>query len=172
MCANRDTDASAALHEMLAKYPGTPGVHYLNGLHLVANDPEAARGEFEKELQITPSHAAARVQIAIIDIRTDDAANAARLATEALRLEPDNALAHAVLARAYMQQSQFEKALPELQTAANLAPQNAQIHLYLEQVYSHLGRKSEALQEKTAYLRLHSAHEGNMPALETTNTKP
>jgi tetratricopeptide (TPR) repeat protein len=169
MCANRDTPASSALRELVTKYPREPGVHYLNGLHLVANDPEAARGEFQKELQISPSHIPARLQIAIIDIRTDDPAAAAALATQALHLEPDNALAHAVLGRADMQQSQFEKALPELLAAAKLAPENAQIHLYLEQVYGRLGRNAEAQQEKAAFLRLHSAHDSTgLPALEAT----
>lgn len=169
MCANRDSDASRALGEMLAKYPREPGVHYLNGLRVVANDPEAARAEFQQELQISPAHVPARLQIAIIDIRADEAAAAAALAMQAVRLQPDNALAHVVLGRAEMQQSQFEKALPELLSAAKLAPENPQIHLYLEQVFGRLGRTAEAQQEKATFLRLRSIHDNNgLPALEAT----
>src|SRR5579884_144392 len=138
--ADKDRDATQLLQQLLAQYSNEPGVHYLNAMHLLAHDPEAARSEFQKELQISPDHVAARLQIAILDIRAGDPAAAVTLAREALRLQPDNALGHAALARAYMQQNDYPKALPELQAAARIAPLNPQIHLYLEQVYRRLGK--------------------------------
>ena len=173
MSANRDAEATAALREMLAKYPQEPGVHYLNGLHVLANDPDAAMSEFQKELQISPNHVPSRLQMAIIDIRQDKAAGAVPLAQQAVRLDPENALAHAVLGRAEMQEAEYAKALPHLQAAAKLTPSNPQIHLYLQQVYSRLGRAVEANQEKAEFLRLHSAQDASASSrLDTASDKP
>lgn len=166
--AAHDADANKALHELLTAYANEPGVHYLKGIYLLSHDPEAARSEFEKELAISPAHVPARLQIAIIDIRTGHADQAARTALEAVRLEPGNALGHTVLARAYMLQNNSAKAVPELQAAAQLAPANPQIHLYLQQVYSRLGNTAGAAKEKAAFIRLHSAGQ-SVPSPEPTD---
>ncbi len=161
MSAARDGDAVEPLRELAAQFPKEPGVHYLNGIYLMAHDPAAARAEFQKELQISPSHVAARLQIAILDIRAGDSAPAAALSLQAVRLQPENPLARAVLGRAYMQQNEFAKALPELLSAAKLAPTNPQLHLYLQQVYRRLGRTAEAQKELAEFVRLHSEHDSS-----------
>jgi cytochrome c-type biogenesis protein CcmH/NrfG len=88
-------------------------------------------------------------------------------------MQPENALAHAVLGRAEMQQNEYAKALPDLQAAARLAPSNPQIHLYLEQVYARLGRTTEAQHEKAEFLRLHARRDAaGLPDLEAASVKP
>jgi tetratricopeptide (TPR) repeat protein len=159
MSAARDADAAKDLSQLVAQFPNEAGVHYLDGLCLMAHEGEKARAEFQRELQINPAHVAARLQIAILSIRSGDPREAAVLAREAVRRQPGNALAHAVLARAYMQQNELIKAMPELQTAARIAPLNAQIHLYLEQVYSRLGKTPEAEKEKAEFVKLRSRHD-------------
>jgi predicted Zn-dependent protease len=157
MASEHETEAAKCLEQVIAQYPKEPGVHYLNGIHLLARDPDAARNQFEKELQINPSYMAAKLQIAMLDIRASNTQEAVNLAQEVVRVEPRNALARTVLARAYMQQEESAKAAPELEAAAKLAPQNPQIHLYLEQVYNRLGKTGEAQKEKAEFLRLRSA---------------
>ena len=153
------TDAAPVFEQLLSSYPNQAGVHYLHGIYLLDHNPEAARAEFERELQISPLHALARLQIAILDIRGGDAAKAIPLAEAALKLEPQNALAHAVLGRAYMDLGEFAKAIPELKTSAQLAPENPQLHLYLGQAYRHLGRTQEADKEMAEFVRLKKSAE-------------
>ncbi len=156
LSAEHEAQAGQLLQQLVAQYPAEPGVHYLNGIYLLGQDQAAARAEFDKELQISPSNAAARLQIAILEIRADHPDRAIVLARQALALEPDNALGHAVLARAYMDQREFVQALGELKRAASFAPQNAQIHFYLQQVYRQLGKTAEAEKETAEFKRLRS----------------
>ncbi len=125
---------------------------------------KAAKAEFEKELQITPSHVAATAADCHHDLRTDTPRAAVPLAREAIRLQPENALGHAVLGRAYMQHDELGKALPELQASARIAPLNPQIHLYLQQVYGRLGNTAEAEKEKAEFLRLKSQQDSSKHA--------
>lgn len=157
LSANRAAEAEQNLKQLLAKYPTQSGVHYLNGIALVAHDPEAARKEFQRELELNPASVPARLQIAILDIRAGDPQKAIHPGTEAVRMQPDNALAHAVLGRAQMQAEHYAAALPELLAASRLAPMNPQLHLYLEQVYTRLGKTTEAQTEKAEFIRLHSS---------------
>lgn len=159
ICADHDTEASKLLQQIIAAYPNEPGVHYLEGLYLVPNNPVAARAEFQQELQLSPDNVAARIQLAIIHLRAGEPESAVKLAREAVRLQKDNALGHTVLGRAEMQQTNYAEALPELLTASKLAPLNPQIHLYLEQVYSRLGRITEAQGEKAEFMKLQATRD-------------
>jgi tetratricopeptide (TPR) repeat protein len=147
-------DAAREFAKLLSAYKDEPGVHYLHGLYLLDHDPQGARAEFQRELQIQPRYAPARLQIGILDIRGGDPAEAISMAQEVLRWEPANALAHTILARAYMDLSDYRKALPELETASKLAPENPELHLYLAQAYRHMSRTAEADREIAEYTRL------------------
>lgn len=167
MCADRGGEAAGALQQLLARFPREPGVHYLNGIYVMAHNPQAARAEFQKELEISPSHVAARLQIAMLHLRAGESAPAVRLSAEAVHLQPDNPLARAVLGRAYMQQNEYGKAIPQLLSAEKLAPTNPQIHLYLQQSYRRLGKTAEAQKEMAEFVRLQSARNtSRFPDLE------
>jgi tetratricopeptide (TPR) repeat protein len=140
--------------DLIARYPNEPGVHYLRGIYLLDRDPDAARVEFFKELKITPSHVAARLQIGIIDLKAGNADSAADLARQALNREPGNTLAHAILGRAFTDLREYGKAIPELETAIKLDPSNAQLHFSLGQAYRHMGRDAEARKQEAEYKRL------------------
>src|SRR4029079_17388437 len=62
-------DAEALFQELGEKYPKEPGVHYLRGIYFVDRDMPAALKEFGAELEVSPAHALARVQIAILHLR-------------------------------------------------------------------------------------------------------
>ena len=155
--AERSSDASALFHQLITQYPNEPGVHYLYGIYLLDRDPDGATREFRKELQITPSHVPARLQIAILDIKAGDAGAALKLAEEAIKLQPANPLAHAVAGRAFAHQERFDKAIAELETAVKLAPENAQLHFSLAQAYRRLGRTADAEKEVAEFNRLKPA---------------
>lgn len=170
--AQSESDAKKLFPELIAKYPSEPGVHYLDGLYLVANTPEAARAQFETELKVNPSNASAMIQIGILDILAGNSGHAIPLAEAALRLEPQNALAHEVLGRAYMDTNQIAKAVPELEEAADLAPDNPQAHFYLERGYRRIGRLADARKQRAEFDRLRAAEQPTVyPNQMTTSRK-
>lgn len=154
-------EGRALFEELVQRYPAEPGVHYLRGIYLVGGDPDAARAEFRKELQITPSHLPARLQIAIIDLKGGNADSAATLARQVLLREPANPLAHAILGRAFSNLGQYPKAIPELETAIRSDPGNPQLHFALGQAYHHVGRDVEARKEEAEYQRLKALKDAN-----------
>lgn len=154
LAVDHQSDAATLLEKLTTEFPREPGVHYLRGLSLLSTDPAAARVEFEKELEINPASNAAQVQLAILDIHDNRTQEAAGLARKVLAKEPENALAHTILARACMDLHEFPAALTELKTAAKLAPENPQIHLYLLQIYRQLGQTEQAEKELAEFKRL------------------
>jgi Flp pilus assembly protein TadD len=152
--AGGSDDGSKLFEGLVEKYPSQPGVHYLRGISLLDKEPGAARAEFLKELEIRPRHVPARQQIAILDIKAAQAEAAVKIAREALRLEPDNALSHAVLGRAFAHMNRYPLAVPEFETAVRLDPGNAQLHFSLAQAYRHVGREVEAQREQAEFERL------------------
>ncbi|HEX4810210.1 MAG TPA: tetratricopeptide repeat protein [Bryobacteraceae bacterium] len=155
--AQNDAEAGALLQQLTSRYPSEPGVHYLYGLYLLASDSVAARREFGKELHLSPTNAAPRLQIAILDIQAGKPQEASQLAQDALRVDSQNALAHLVMGRALLDEKSFAQAVPEFQAAAKLSPENAEAHLYLEQAYRHLGKSEEARREREEFDRRKAA---------------
>jgi tetratricopeptide (TPR) repeat protein len=145
--------------QLVARYPNEPGVHYFTGVSLLERDSNAALAEFRRELAISPSHVPARQQIAIIEIKSGDAQDAAALAREALKLQPSNPLSHAILGRAYEHMGQHEKATFEFEAAVKLAPNNAELHFSLGQNYRRAGRTLEADKQIAEFKRLKSVQD-------------
>ena len=147
------------LKQLVEQFPNEPGVHYLNGVFLVAQDVQAAEREFRAELLITPSHVLARVQLAQLLGKSGDTAAAVRLAGEAVRLEPANALCHVTLGHALLSAGRTSEAIAALEKGESLSPQTAKTHFYLVQAYRRAGRTADALREKAAWERLHAEKE-------------
>ena len=147
-------EGGSLFQDLTKQYPAEPGVHYLLGIYLASRDPDAARAEFMKELQITPAHVPARLQIGVLDIKAGNTESAAELARQALKLQPANPLAHTILGRAFADRGDFAKAIPELETAIELDPGNAQLHFLLGQAYHHVGRDAEARKQEAEFQRL------------------
>lgn len=169
--AQREADAKTLFPELVAKYPNEPGVHYLDGLYLVANAPEAARAQFEQELKVNSANASARIQIAMLDILAGKSAHAIPLAQAALGLEPHDALAHEILGRAYMDTNQMSKAVPELEQAARLAPDNPQAHFYLERGYRRVGRVADAHKQRAEFDRLRATEQPTVYSDQMTTSR-
>lgn len=151
---SQQAEGEALFGQLVSQYGRESGVHYLRGVYLTSRDPEAARAEFKRELEITPGHIPARLQIGILDIKAGDTESAAGLAREVLKREPGNPLAHAILGRAHANRGEYAKAIPELETAIRLDAENAQLHFSLGQAYRHVGRDADARREEAEYQRL------------------
>ncbi len=87
-------DAESELKQLVTNYPNEPGVHYLYGAYLVQLHPNESVAEFERELEISPSHVLARVRLAEQLIAERDFDRALALAQQAIKLDPKRASPH------------------------------------------------------------------------------
>lgn len=75
---------------------------------------------------------------------------------EAIRREPNLAVAHFQLGNVLEDTGRTDEAISEFQSAARLDPNYAEPHFALARIYRKLGKSSESKREVEAYLRLHS----------------
>jgi tetratricopeptide (TPR) repeat protein len=139
-------------HRLLAEYGQQPNVHYFQGILLKSQRmPTEAAQEFHKELQISPQHTPAMLELSQIDIDFSDLTEALSLARHAAQLEPTNPDAHHILGRALLAAGQTRESAQELEAAERLAPDVSAIHFHLAKAYQGLGRKEDAQREMAAY---------------------
>ncbi|MGH9840833.1 MAG: tetratricopeptide repeat protein [Blastocatellia bacterium] len=151
---NHSREAREAHDELKARYPDTPGVAYARGLFLLREAPDEALAEFRRELELSPQHVEARLQIALELLKRNDAAAGLPLAEEAVKLAPGLAVAHYALGRLLLAEKQADRAPSELLMAVKLAPHSPEIRFALAQAYERAGRKAEAARARTEFLRL------------------
>jgi predicted Zn-dependent protease len=132
-------------------------VHYLRGIYYVDRDMAAALNEFAAELKVSPSHALARVQIAILHLRMGEPAAALEPAREAVRLAPGNLVCHLALGRALLAVEKTGPAIAELEAALKLNPAYPHTHFYLGQAYRQAGREEDSRREQAEFTRLKGA---------------
>jgi tetratricopeptide (TPR) repeat protein len=138
-------------HRLLSRYELEPNVHYFRGtLYSFEHKNSEAAVEFRRELEISPQHVPAMVEIARMDVSNNQLVEAMSLAKRAAQIEPRNAEARHVLGQVLFATRQFRESAQELEVAKHLAPDSAPIRLHLARVYNALGRKKEAEQEAAA----------------------
>ena len=140
---------------LLSAYGQQPEVHYFQGTLLkLQRMPAEAAQEFRKELQISPQHASAMLELAQIDIDFGQLNEAVSLARHAAQLEPTNPDTHHILGRALLVAGQAAESAQELELAERLAPDASAIHFHLAKAYQGLGRKEDAQREMAAYVSI------------------
>ena len=138
-----------------SRYSAQPEVHYFRGtLYGFEGKKADAEREYREELKISPNHAPSLVALATLDFDKGDVAEAASLSRRAVDSEPDNAEAHHLLGRAYLEQGNLRASLSELEVAKGLAPDSPGVRSHLAMVYSKLGRAQQAKAESDAFLAL------------------
>jgi tetratricopeptide (TPR) repeat protein len=147
---------------LLFRYGGEPNVHYFRGtLYGFQKEQDAAAEEYRKELQISPQHAPAMLELALIQIDDSRASEAVPLAKRAVALDPENPRAHYVMGRALFDTGQFQESVHELEIAKRLAPEYGPIRFTLANAYKRLGRIQEAERETAAFLSLKKKEAGS-----------
>ncbi|HEY6269028.1 MAG TPA: tetratricopeptide repeat protein [Candidatus Acidoferrum sp.] len=146
--------AEPEFKQLLALYPSEPGVHYMYGAFLLKEHPPLAIDEFRREIELSPSHDAARIQLSLEFLRTADYEQGLRYAREAVALAPGNFVAHVACGRLWLALGKTDTALQELRTAVKLAPGSPDAHFALSQALSEAGRKGEAARERAEFERL------------------
>ena len=157
--AERADQSEPLFQQLEQEFPNEPGVHYMCGVFRLDHDPAAAEEEFRKELQIATKNVPARVQLVLLLIKRGEAAEAVKVAGEAVELQPADALCQATLGRALLSADRTSEAITALEAAAKLAPAVARTHFYLEQAYRRAGRMADARKEKAEWDRLHAKQE-------------
>jgi RHS repeat-associated protein len=150
----RVAEAGKAFRELIARYPDTPNVHYAYGVFLLQEDPDAALKEFRRELEITPEHVLARLQIAFEYLKRGDSAAALPLAEQAVQLAPNWFAPHLALGYILLGTGDTARAIQELEASVKLAPDSPALHFALARAYARAGRKDAAARERATFLRL------------------
>lgn len=154
MAARRLEDARAAFDILLAQYPNDPNVHYGFGVFMLSQDADVALKEFKRELEISPSHFPAMVQMAFEYLKRDQFDDALPLAEKAVQLAPKLYAARNVFGRLLLEVGQVERAIKELEEGVKLAPSSPEMHFALARAYTRAGRKQEAAREREIFKKL------------------
>jgi len=149
-----NVSAETEFKQLLALYPSEPGVHYMYAVFLLKERPSLAVDEFRREIEISPSHAVARIQLALEFLRTADYEQSQKYAREAVALAPQNFAAHVAYGRIWLALGKTDSALQELRTAVKLAPHSPHAHLALSRALYKAGQKAEAAREQAEFERL------------------
>jgi tetratricopeptide (TPR) repeat protein len=146
--------AETEFKQLLAHYSSEPGVHYMYGVFLLKEHPPLAADEFRREIEVSPSHDAARTQLALEFLRTAEYEQGLKYAREAVALAPQNFVAHVACGRLWLALGNTDRSLQELRMAVKLAPGSPDAHFALSQALSEAGRNSEAARERAEFERL------------------
>src|SRR5271157_27280 len=138
---------------LVAHYGDRSNVHYFRGMMYSFNSQlEEAEAEFRKELDVTPAHASAMIQLALAQYSSGSQLSEARdFAQKATALEPKNPLGHYALGTILLAQGEAQQSAQELELAAELAPADAKVHLQLGRAYKKLGRTKDFEHEMAVF---------------------
>lgn len=154
MAARRMDDARAAFDMLLAQYPNDPNVHYPFGVYMLSQDADLAMREFKRELEISPNHFPAMVQMAFEYLKRDQFNDALPLAERAVQLAPKLFAARNVLGRVLLELGQIDRAVKELEEGVKLAPASPEMHFALSRAYTRAGRKQDAARAREIFKKL------------------
>ncbi|MGH9834853.1 MAG: tetratricopeptide repeat protein [Blastocatellia bacterium] len=175
MAARRKDEARGAFDELLARYPDAPNVHYGFGVYLLNHDADAALKEFNRELEISPSHVPAMLQLAFEYLKRAEHEAALPWAEKAVQFAPKMYPGRNVLGRVLIELGQVERAIKELEEGVRLAPDSPEMHYALARAYTRAGRRQDAAREREIFQRLeklYNAKRPGAPAEDGTDNPP
>lgn len=140
--------------ELITRYFQAPNVHYAYGTFLLNTDADGALKEFNREIEISPTHVPARLQIAFEDLKRSDFVAGLPFAQKAVELAPQSFAAHDALGRILLGMGDTAGAISELETAAKLAPDSPEVCFALSTAYARAGKKEDAERMRAEFIRL------------------
>jgi tetratricopeptide (TPR) repeat protein len=153
--ARMSEEARNAYEQLLSRYPDTPGVHFIYGNFMFAQErPDVALEHFREEIVRSPNHVPARLQLALELVKRGDFDAARPYATEAVRLAPGNFVARRVLGEIKLQAGDAAGAIAELEAARTIEPSSPSVRFHLARAYQRAGRAQEAKRERAEFSRL------------------
>jgi predicted Zn-dependent protease len=161
MAAEQRTQAAQEFNELLAAFPNEPNVSYAHGIFLMRDAPDEGLKAFERELQISPQHVFALLQIAFEYIKRKDFNAGLPFAAKAVQLAPHLFAGHNALGRIWLELGQTERAINELEISVKQAPDSPETHFALARAYAKAGRKVEAEKARNEFMRLDKLRRAN-----------
>jgi tetratricopeptide (TPR) repeat protein len=171
MAARRLEPARAAFDMLLARYPNDPNIHYPFGVFMLSQDADVAMKEFKRELEISPNHYPAMVQMAFEYLKRDQYNDALPLAEKAVQLAPKLYAARNVLGRVLLELGQVDRSIKELEEGVKLAPSSPEMHFALARAYTRAGRKQDAARERETFKKLQDDY-NQKRQLDTSGATP
>jgi predicted Zn-dependent protease len=151
----KSNEARAAYKSLVEEYPDYPNIHYAFGRALFEMDaPQDAVAEFQRELQLNPSHLLAKLRIAVAEYKVDSAAGLP-YAEQVVKLDSGSPFGHYVLGLLLLDTGDFQGALPELEIARRSFPREPGVYSALGDAYARAGRKQEAARARATFKQLY-----------------
>ena len=154
IAARRVDAARIALDELIDRFPRTPHAHYARGVFHLTESADRALEDFRRELDVSPSHVPARLQIAFELVKRGEPARARTPAEEAARLAPDHFATRLAVGQVLLELNHVDEAIEELEKAVTLAAESPQTHFMLARAYARAGRTVDAERERAEFTRL------------------
>jgi len=156
----KPNEAEEEYRKVLALNPRAPGIHYRVGRLLLAGPRgpttvDDARREFEGELTIDPSNAAAEYELGEMARQARQWDLAIEHFARAAQLEPEFTESFIGLGKSLVSAGRAQEAVAPLENAVKLEPQNPNAHYQLSFAYRRLGREQQAQAELAAYKETH-----------------
>ncbi|HKD07295.1 MAG TPA: tetratricopeptide repeat protein [Bryobacteraceae bacterium] len=158
--ARQEGEAKREFDALIARYPAQGELHDLYGRALVMSDPDAALREWKRELEISPTHVPARVEIAFEYLKRGQPEAALPYAKEAVNLAPDLFVAHNALGQILARTNDAAGAVKELEKARDLAPKSPETRVALASAYVKAGRTADAARERAEFQKLTAERDG------------
>jgi tetratricopeptide (TPR) repeat protein len=152
--ARLPTAAQKAYEELVNRYPELPNVHYAYGVFLVGEQPDAAIEQFKTELEVSPRHPWAKLQLAFEYLRRSDWEAARPWAEQAVDEAPDLFVAHRALGQVLLETGDVAGAIRELEAGVKQAPDSPAMRFALARAYRRAGRVDDAEREQAEFTRL------------------
>ncbi len=152
--ARKAAAADTAIKELAARYPNSPGVHYLYGSFELRENADRAVDQFLAELKINPSHVGALSALAAEYLRRGEPVTGLLYARQLAAILPGALASHTLLGRLLAEQGDIKEGVRELEKARSIDPDHPQPHIALASLYAKLGRKEDAAYERKEFLRL------------------
>jgi tetratricopeptide (TPR) repeat protein len=138
---------------LLELYPKQPNAHYLKAFILLLMNSEQALEEFHKELEVSPRHVQARLQIAHELRQRGQADKGLPYALEAVKIAPEDFTARNICGRLLLDLDRVKEAIVHLERAVKLAPTSPEAHFHLAAAYGRAGRTAEAAKHRKLFIQ-------------------
>jgi len=136
-------------------------LYYVGFCQEMLGKRDAARGAYQSSRQLLQAQAVPfswPFQRMAQLLLYEDAESAVRWAQQAVSVEPQRAVNHYVLAKAYLRMNQVQDAVDELLEATRLDPKDPSTRYLLATAYAELGQAEQARQARMDFQRLRTAY--------------
>ena len=147
--ANFD-QAFQAFRQMLQDYPDTPFLHYAYGSALdFSSKYDEAEVQLREETAVSPQSALPYMRLAAVALKAKRPAVALPSAERAIKLAPQSATAHKIMAKILTELGKTEPAAKENEIVEKLGPEKPEIDRNVLTFYTHGVPNSETIASKT-----------------------